>query len=370
MNEREALLQRIRERPDDISARLVYADWLEEQGDPLAPQIREICRLSKPYSNHEESRLKAVHSALSGPLEPIELQATPQAIESTPLSATGKAELRDVVHALSDDRLVRSFPRDARGRLSLRTRVVLEQFPAIQGPPNGQDLVLAAVGPERRRDPQVVRIALTKCITANEELNWTRVRYKWCDGQSEPTTQVAELAPLGHMGQLTMLTGLNTRSPDQEVALSLLKLDSGMFLDALRSSGVTWSRDVAQMIEGHSFALDSDWAADDKVTLKRTQRIRHELWASQPWHFADALTQHADRLNARRRHHKPVELYLYMVPGQPTAARRARLTLSARDGAPHLDFRWTASNVKPWRWTWTRPVNLDVQRWLNRVDQG
>ena len=34
MTEEQAFLMAILERPDDDSTKLVYADWLEEQGDP------------------------------------------------------------------------------------------------------------------------------------------------------------------------------------------------------------------------------------------------------------------------------------------------------------------------------------------------
>src|SRR5262245_45892557 len=36
----------IRESPDDIGSRLVYADWLEEKGDPRHQYLRLISRLS------------------------------------------------------------------------------------------------------------------------------------------------------------------------------------------------------------------------------------------------------------------------------------------------------------------------------------
>jgi uncharacterized protein (TIGR02996 family) len=51
MTEREGLLRAICEAPDDDAPRLVYADWLDEHGDPLQAQfIRvqiELARLSK-----------------------------------------------------------------------------------------------------------------------------------------------------------------------------------------------------------------------------------------------------------------------------------------------------------------------------------
>lgn len=40
MVERDAFLRTAQERPDDDAPRLVYADWLEEQGDPQAELIR------------------------------------------------------------------------------------------------------------------------------------------------------------------------------------------------------------------------------------------------------------------------------------------------------------------------------------------
>jgi uncharacterized protein (TIGR02996 family) len=40
MNDDEAFLAAIAERPDDDLTRLVYADWLEERDDPRAEYVR------------------------------------------------------------------------------------------------------------------------------------------------------------------------------------------------------------------------------------------------------------------------------------------------------------------------------------------
>jgi|GEM_PF-2514677 len=40
MNEDEAFIRAIREQPDDETARLVYADWLDDRGDPRGPYLR------------------------------------------------------------------------------------------------------------------------------------------------------------------------------------------------------------------------------------------------------------------------------------------------------------------------------------------
>ena len=52
----EALLQAIRERPDDDGPRLVLADWLSERGDPRGELIVLQCRLARMDRNDDERR--------------------------------------------------------------------------------------------------------------------------------------------------------------------------------------------------------------------------------------------------------------------------------------------------------------------------
>ena len=40
MSDETAFLNAIREKPDDDTARLAYADWLEERNDPRAEYVR------------------------------------------------------------------------------------------------------------------------------------------------------------------------------------------------------------------------------------------------------------------------------------------------------------------------------------------
>src|SRR5947208_13340491 len=48
MNQGEAILQAVIERPEDDAPRLVYADWLEDHGDPdRAEFIRVQCELAR-----------------------------------------------------------------------------------------------------------------------------------------------------------------------------------------------------------------------------------------------------------------------------------------------------------------------------------
>ena len=45
MTEEWALLKAILERPDDDARKLVYADWLEEQGDPRSEYLRLVMKV-------------------------------------------------------------------------------------------------------------------------------------------------------------------------------------------------------------------------------------------------------------------------------------------------------------------------------------
>jgi uncharacterized protein (TIGR02996 family) len=59
MNTEETLLRAVIERPHDQAARLVYADWLEEHGDPRAEFLRlevELCEMPERHPNRAQVR--------------------------------------------------------------------------------------------------------------------------------------------------------------------------------------------------------------------------------------------------------------------------------------------------------------------------
>jgi uncharacterized protein (TIGR02996 family) len=66
MNHEDAFLQTIVDAPDDDAPRLIFADWLDEHGDPRrAAFIRAQCRLAKlPEECEERYRLEAEEAAL------------------------------------------------------------------------------------------------------------------------------------------------------------------------------------------------------------------------------------------------------------------------------------------------------------------
>jgi uncharacterized protein (TIGR02996 family) len=56
MTEERAFLLAILEKPDDDALKLVYADWLEEQGDPRAEFLREMVKVRQERSVTPEQR--------------------------------------------------------------------------------------------------------------------------------------------------------------------------------------------------------------------------------------------------------------------------------------------------------------------------
>src|SRR5215472_2671870 len=83
MSHEEGLLQAIIDEPDDDGLRLIYADWLEERGDPRSEFIRvqvELARLPEYdprrfeleereqalLADYEQEWLGALHEQVSG----------------------------------------------------------------------------------------------------------------------------------------------------------------------------------------------------------------------------------------------------------------------------------------------------------------
>jgi uncharacterized protein (TIGR02996 family) len=61
MTERASFLLAIRAAPDDLPLRLVFADWLEERGDPLAEFIRVQCELEPIRDDYRDPRTERLH---------------------------------------------------------------------------------------------------------------------------------------------------------------------------------------------------------------------------------------------------------------------------------------------------------------------
>ena len=70
------------------------------------------------------------------------------------LTPEGQRTLEQDRKVLSSRRLVQHFPWDSRGRLSLKTTVLLKPYEMIKPPGRGRDVCLVVRGPERRQEEQ------------------------------------------------------------------------------------------------------------------------------------------------------------------------------------------------------------------------
>ena len=73
--EEEPFLRAIAEGPDDEATRLVYADWLEERGDPLGEFLRLQCQGRR--LEHRKQTLWAEHGATWAATLPLALWLRP-----------------------------------------------------------------------------------------------------------------------------------------------------------------------------------------------------------------------------------------------------------------------------------------------------
>ena len=56
MTDQDALLRAVRAHPDDDTPRLVYADWLDEHGDPRRAEfVRVQCRIARADDDRPDS---------------------------------------------------------------------------------------------------------------------------------------------------------------------------------------------------------------------------------------------------------------------------------------------------------------------------
>lgn len=91
MPENDALLSLCLERPDDLDRLLVYADWLEEHGDPRAPYTRaqlELRRMPEAQRAPQRAKLRSLY--------PIEHAAWCSRFEQRGVFAANLLELPDL----------------------------------------------------------------------------------------------------------------------------------------------------------------------------------------------------------------------------------------------------------------------------------
>jgi uncharacterized protein (TIGR02996 family) len=103
MNEERAFLMAILERPDDDARKLVYADWLEERGDPRGEYLRLMMKVRQERTVTQELRRR--HNELSTEFEELrtrQLQAGRGRRRSSPENRERQRRVQELGGQLSD----------------------------------------------------------------------------------------------------------------------------------------------------------------------------------------------------------------------------------------------------------------------------
>jgi uncharacterized protein (TIGR02996 family) len=397
----EADFQRlIAASPHDIGPRLAFADWLEEQGDlKRAEQVRAGCRYRLPIAPQETRHLAAIaaaRQAVTGDEVVVAVESAPpvprhRRQQRTPLP--GIAEVIAGLHpesrqAMADDlrhlapvELARAFPRDDRGRLELDCVVLLAQHASLTPLPPQRAPWLAAVGPARRGDPQVITVRVELVIGENHPHNWSRARW-WWDDRHTTTSEEARWGITGaalrevtgpergrRVAELEAKRQKGKLSPRERILLCTVLQDCGRFEEALCLCDVEYPDELSRILDGEWFRLRAEWP-NAKALEARPVKLRRELWESAPWRFAEALANEQARLDAwtrarSGRGRKRPQARLFILPGAKQA-RRPGLMMTAREGGrPRLVFDLTAANTVLPETDWKRPMELDVARWCD-----
>ena len=108
MNDDSGFLQAIRDNPDDDAHRLVYADWLQERGDPRGEDLRLECELLRIRARLDELRLQVdqewrrqVVSSWCVVLDSLHADSTPQVTRAlSEVTGVGLAEAQALTATL------------------------------------------------------------------------------------------------------------------------------------------------------------------------------------------------------------------------------------------------------------------------------
>lgn len=389
MDDEQALLDLIAQHPGDVTHRLVYADWLEQHGDPRSEAVRSACQYRMPFARKELKFVQAIGAARAEAGEPVLVEVDREAPEFSidsdggllPFSAIEGGGLREF-HAdldrLNPVAIAQNFPRDDRGNLLLNCAVLLAQYRCLSDIGRDRDLFLFAAAPEKRRDEQAIRIQLQPLIGVNQPHDWRQQRWCWDLDQASADETIRwgverEVIDLCRFEDgAVLLAELSTISPDeltdvQRVALCTLLQDAGRFEEAMALCDVQVDEELTRMLNAEEFPLQGccDCMHQGAAPI-RAGRLRRELWEVAPWKFANAVAQEQQVLDAwrsarRGRPRKQAELRLFIVPKQ-RHSRRATLVLRMGNQGLELTFVASASNAQAAQSFWKRPLEMDILR--------
>lgn len=287
----------------DTDDEILHTGWMEHDVAPLVERL--VTAVS--FDAGAGGRLADVRipAPPPGPDLPV---PDGIALELDP-SLTG-VELPD----LDAQRIARHWPRDARGRLAPRTRVLLATLgEAARG--RRQPCVMISSARTLKGMPSFT-VAVADEIRHNFQHHWGRHPHLWSSVEPPAPTELERrcrtLLANGDWGKACELAGV-------QVEPGLLRL-----LQGLPTGPV-------------------DLVDQDRVTAARQLLARLA-----PWQLAETVTWlHEDLQRGRRSRLSPTgwEMKLGWFPGQRTASKLGVMLARTKDGAPVLRLAWNGDNA-------------------------
>lgn len=376
-------LEAIQANPNDVSCRLIFADWLEERGDARAAGIRAKCEFRLPITPKETRHFAAIAAARrEATADQVDVVVDPNN-PGHRLPGEDTANLVDDVCHLSRLEIARNFPREESGRLQLGRTVLLADYRCTEQLPRSRELWLVAEGPGRRSDPQRITIQLALLIGDNEVHNWSALRWWWDERRTHlgdkarwgiTAAALRRVTGAGHDAELARLEARwrqETLDGPERILLCTMLQDRGRFEEALRVCNVAYPEHLSRMLNADRFKLPGGCCepGTEESALARAARLRRTLWEAAPWRFEQALALAQARLDEWRsvrpgRSRKLPQMRFFILPKSSHHARKPGLMLIAgQNEQPELSFVFTASNVVLPESAWRRPVELDIARW-------
>lgn len=322
----------------------------------------------------ESKRLQKVISGLKSRSDLavlVEAKAEPGHNLTPDSEAALKCDLAGLLPELVRD----GFPADNRGAFALKTTVVLADYETTLSPGRDRKLSLVVVGPQRRSDPQVLRINLRGLIPANQDHRWDDERWRWhADSANEDRTSrwgapvPVESLVNGNLSasQLAKKVERGTADVGQKAALAILLQTEGRLLEAIELYSIEIDEILKRLCGGQKIYPPACCAYADE---KWVEKLQDWLRTCAPWLLGKATAREAERIagwaaqkSGRKRRHPSLKLLIF--PGQHHS-RKVSLILTSTDAegvCPRLTLQATASNARLHESAWRRSLELDFAR--------
>jgi len=257
-------------------------------------------------------------------------------------------------------RVAMEFPREADGRLPLGAALLLAPVEET-----GNELLrkpwIAAIGPAKRRDPQIITVGIEPLIPANHPYRLDAKTGIW--NPSAPQLTRADRWGVNGL-DLTGL-GLTTRDANlvrlakvcsgedgtlaDRVALCILLQDAGRFGEAFDLFGVSASNDVWRVASGGLLH-----AGLEKEQIAWAAAVQEALRKCAPWMLCALVAKVKGKKAPRHR--------LFPLPHQTQVSKTSLMLIADDKGKPKFEFEGNGSSMRLSEERWLRPVEIDLIR--------